>query len=25
VITIKQNPSKLAAVGRICWEVLFVI
>lgn len=25
VITIKQNPSKLAAVGRICCEVLFDI
>ena len=22
VMTIKQKPSKLAAVGRMCWEVL---
>lgn len=25
VMTIKQNPSKLEAVGRMCCEVLFVI
>ena len=25
VMTMRQNPSKLAAVGRMCWEVLLDI